>query len=737
MTSATLEPLANSTASTPARELELELDGMTCAACATRIETVLNRLPGVKASVNFATERARLFLERGAPGSEQLIDAVNRAGYGARAAIDVSMSAQHARQDAQYRHDCRVFAASALLTLPFAVQMAVMFSGAHHEWLPRWLQFALASPVQFWAGWRFYRGAWHALKGGAANMDVLVALGTSAAWLFSTGIMLLSLHDQPVYFEASAAIVTLVFLGKLLESRAKRTTAAALERLLHLQPRTALVESDGVAAEIEIAHIRAGALVIVRAGETIAVDGEVISGNSAVDASLVTGESMPVSKIVGSRVLAGTQNLEGSLRVRATGVGEHTQLAQIARWVQAAQGSKAPIQSLVDRVSAVFVPTVLVLAVLTFAGWWWANGAPGVALGNAIAVLVIACPCALGLATPTALMVGLGRAAQAGILIRDARALEQAAAIDVLAVDKTGTLTEGQPTLSMVETVSVRAQELLAIAASLEQGSQHPVARALLGRAKIDGAQLRAVAQFQSTPGQGVQGEINGERFLAGSARFCQQLGAPVDRQRVATMASGGHSVVVVATREKILGYLGFVDRPRATSLDAVRSLQSMHIDVIMLTGDSATTAAAVAEQLGIRRVHAEILPHDKQVVIDELKRQGQRVGMAGDGVNDAPALASANVSFALASGSDVAIASADVTLMRSDLRGVVDAIRLSVATVRKIRQNLFLAFLYNVIGIAFAMLGYLNPVIAGAAMALSSVSVVSNALLLRRWRPR
>jgi Cu+-exporting ATPase len=719
-----------------AHELDLELDGMTCSACATRIQKVLNRLPGVTASVNFATERAHVSLAGDAPPVETLIDTVSRAGYRARPASDPAMKAQRERQDVRFRHDVVLFAVSCLLTVPFVVQMVVMLATGAHEWMPRWVQFALATPVQFIIGARFYRGAWHALRGGSANMDVLVALGTSAAWLFSAGVLLLAGHDQPVYFEASATIVTLIFMGKVLEARAKRSTSAALEQLLHLQPRSALVERDGVATEVEIARIQAGDRILVRAGEAIAVDGEVIHGHSAVDASLVTGESMPVAKTAGSRVLAGTLNLEGVLHVRATGVGERTQLAEIARRVQSAQGSKAPIQSLVDRVSAIFVPTILVLAGLTFVVWWGISGSLQSGLVPAISVLVIACPCALGLATPTALMVGLGKGAQAGILIRDARALEKAASINLLAVDKTGTLTEGHPTVRELIPVAADAHQLIQTAASLEQGSQHPVARALLDRAKSDGIVLTNVSEFESVPGEGVSGMVGGARVIAGNTHFCANQGIAVDSQVMTTLASHGYSVVIVAAKDHVLGYVGIADIPRPETVPALRQLEAMKIQVVMLTGDHATTAAAVARELGIARYQAEVLPAEKESAIQTLKAEGLRVAMAGDGVNDAPALARADVSFALSSGSDIAMESADVTLMRNDLWGVVDAIRLSQATLHKIRQNLFFAFIYNVLGIPFAMSGLLNPVIAGAAMALSSVSVVTSSLMLKRWQP-
>lgn len=711
--------------------------GMTCAACALRIEKALNKLPGVSANVNLATERARVQLGAGAPGTDAILDVIRKAGYDAEELAGVSREAEKARHAQAYRRDRRLFWLSAALTAPLLLQMAFMFGGSHGEWLPRWLQWALATPVQFWIGRRFYIGAWNALRGGGANMDVLVALGTSMAYGFSVAVVLLKLHGQHVYFEASATIITLVLMGKLLEARARTRTSAAIEQLLKLQPARARVERDGEVVEAELASIVPGEVVHARPGERIAVDGEVIDGASAVDESMLTGESMPSEKKSGSRVFAATQNQSGALRIRATGVGARTQLAEIVRLVEAAQGSRAPIQQLADRISAVFVPVVGAISLLAFAGWWFIAGDFTQAWISAVAVLVIACPCALGLATPTAIIVGSGRGAQSGILIRNATALEQAGKIQVLAVDKTGTLTLGKPVVTdVVATAASDQDDVLRLAASLEQASEHPLAQAIVKQAGDRRLQLSAVAEFRAVSGQGVLGNIDGRLLGIGSPRFALEQNVAADSEITAGIARQGRTVLVLFADSAVLGYVGIADQPRPSSASAIAGLQEMRIEVVMLTGDNAAAAAAVARQVGIASIRAEVLPADKAAEISRLKATGKMVGMAGDGINDAPALAAADVGFAISSGSDIAIESADVTLMHNDLMGVVDAIRLSRATVAKIRQNLFLAFFYNVLGIPLAAAGLLNPVIAGAAMALSSVSVVANSLLLKKWRP-
>ena len=709
------------------RVVEFAVAGMTCAACSARLEKVLNRQPGMQATVNLASERARVRLA-GSADEAAVIAAVGKAGFSASVVDAETRTREKARRAAEYRDELRRFWIAVVLTLPLVAQMPFMFGEhGHANELPRWLQLALATPVQFWIGWRFYDGAWKALRGGGANMDVLIALGTSMAWGFSAIVTVFGL-PQHVYFEAGAAVITLVLLGKLLEARAKARTSEAIEALLRLQPKTARIERDGQWIEVAVDALMPDDVFMVRPGESIPVDGEVLDGASSVDEAMLTGESMPVGKQAGDRVFAATANGQGALRCRATGVGEHTLLAGIIRLVGEAQGSKAPVQRLADRISAIFVPVVCVIALLTFAGWWLYAGDFAEALVNAVAVLVIACPCALGLATPTAIMVGTGQGARAGILVRNAEALERAGRIAVLAVDKTGTLTEGAPRVTDIVAVEATADEALRLAAALEQGSEHPLARAILAQAGA--VDLPKVAEFEALPGHGVAGEVEGRRLRLGSPEWIGATGIA----RLEALQQAGKTVVALAEGTRVLALLAVADALRPTSRAAVARLRARGIRVVMLTGDNPATAAAIAHEAGIDEFRAGILPGDKAAAVNELKAGGGLVAMVGDGINDAPALAAADVGFAIGAGSDAAVEAADLTLVRSDLAAVDDAIELSRATLGKIRQNLFFAFIYNVLGIPLAAFGWLNPVVAGAAMAMSSVSVVSNSLLLKRW---
>jgi Cu+-exporting ATPase len=728
----------NTTTSSNSAVIDLPVTGMTCAACAARIEKTLNRLPDVKAAVNFATEKAHVEYPAASITPADLIAAIRKAGYDAQIPVAGGDAARKAERMAAYQHDLRLFIISALLTLPFFALMLYMLTGAHHAaWLPPMAQLLLATPVQFWIGSRFYVGAWHALRGGGANMDVLIVLGTSMAYFHSAAVVLLGL-DGHLYFEAAASIITLVFLGKLLESRARARASAAIEELIRLQPKTARIERNGDIVEIPVADLRVGDVFVVRPGEAVPVDGKVIDGSSSIDEALLTGESLPVSKTTGSAVYAATINAQGLLRCSATGVGAATALAGIIRLVEEAQGSKAPIQRLADVIAGVFVPVVVVIAVLTFTGWWWFSGDFTTAMVNAVAVLVIACPCALGLATPTAIMVGSGTGARAGVLIKNAEALEHAGHIDTLIVDKTGTLTQGKPAVTdLIASKGSNENELLRVAAALETGSEHPLARAILSLARERGIPAPAVQDFAAITGKGVRGLLDGNIVLLGSPRLLADSGLSFDTQQLAQLQDQGKTVVGVAHNKRVLGLIAIADPLRPTSVTAVAALQALGIKVIMLTGDNRRTAERIAGEAGISDFAAEQLPQDKAQHIAVLKQQGHTVGMIGDGVNDAPALASAQVSFAIGAGSDVAIHAADVTLMRSDLLGAVDAVSLSRATFRKIKQNLFFAFIYNALGIPLAAMGLLNPVIAGAAMAMSSVSVVSNSLLLKRWKPQ
>ena len=722
--------------------LQLSLSGMSCAACAARIEKVVNRLPGVEGNVNFAAETARVRYVPGLSEPAAIIAAIQKAGFTATPVVARDREADRLRKEAEFRAELRLFWISAVLSAPFLVQMIGMFSGgldasAHHaEWLPRWLQCLLATPVQFWIGRRFYKGAWSSLRGGGANMDVLVALGTSVAYFFSLVVVVFDRHDLHVYFEASASIITLVLLGKLLEARARARTSAAIEALLRLQPPTAWVEQDGALQEVPVERVVAGMVFVLRAGDSVPVDGEVLSGESSADEAMLTGESVPVPKKAGDKIFAATVNGDGLLRCRATGVGTETLLAGIVRLVEQAQGGKPAVQKLADRIAAIFVPTVVAVAVLTFAAWWWLGGELAPALVNAVAVLVIACPCALGLATPTAVMVGTGQGARAGILVRNAEALELAEKISVLAVDKTGTLTEGRPAVLDVRPMEgVAVNDLLAVAAAVEQASHHPLAKAVVDAAQASGVTWTLTDSVQASGGKGVSGRVAGRDVWIGSPEFLAGQGAELPPAVLQPLLEAALTPVGVAVDGKPWGALGLADPLRASSRAAVARLQALGVRVVMLTGDHPAVAARIAAEAGITEYKAQVLPGEKAAAVEALRGSG-RVAMVGDGINDAPALAAADVSFAIGAGSDVAIEAADLTLVRNDLNSVADAISLSRTTLGKIRQNLFFAFIYNVLGIPAAALGLLNPVIAGAAMAMSSVSVVSNSLLLRRWRP-
>ena len=717
---------------------ELQLTGMTCVACAARIEKVLNRMPDVSATVNFATEKARIEFDQQNTNLAALIAAVQRAGFDAHPVRD--LASEKLERAAAYREQRLQFVFSLLLTAPLLAEMIYMLPvwGTHtHGMLPIWVQALLATPVQFWIGKRFFVGAWHSLRGGGANMDVLVALGTSAAYFLSFAILVFKL-EQPVYFEASATIITLVLLGKLLETRAKGHASAALEALMNLQPKLAHVERGGKMLDIPVTEVKVGDIFLVRPGESVPVDGKVIEGSSSIDEAMLTGESMPKEKSANEKVYAATLNQRGLIKCQAIAVGTQTQLAAIIRLVEQAQGSKAPIQKLADKIASIFVPVVVCIAVMTFIVWWSLGSDFSTALINAVAVLVISCPCALGLATPTAVVVATGRAASAGILVKNATALEHAHKLAVLIVDKTGTLTTGTPTVTDLIPVLAKhsSNDLLQIAASMAQGSTHPLSRALLGKAQSQDLKLSATTSFNELAGNGLSAEINRTSYLLGSPTFIAGKNIKLNDEAILALQQQGKTVIVIASGDTLIGYIALADILRDSSTNAVKRLKNMGIHVVMLSGDNAATAQVIALQAGITEFRAEILPKDKAEHVQSFKTQGHLVGMVGDGINDAPALAAADVSFAMQSGSDIAIKAADITLMRNDLMSVADAIDLSRVALAKIRQNLFFAFVYNILGIPLAALGMLNPVIAGAAMAMSSVSVVSNALLLKRWKP-
>lgn len=739
-------------------EISMAILGMTCASCVGRVEKALAQVPGVQsASVNLATETARVQVLAGT-SRESLVAAIAGAGYEAAqaAGAPAPSSGGSAAQDkatpaspqaAAAERERRHLIIAALLSLPLALPMLGMFFDVHWA-LPGWWQFVLATPVQFWLGWRFYKAAWKAVRARTGNMDLLVALGTSAGYGLSVWHLLFTQPhhgEPPLYFEASAVIITLILMGKWLEARAKRQTTEAIRALQALRPATARVRhGNGHEAEVPVADVRVDDHVVVLPGERFPVDGEVLEGRSHADESLVSGESLPVAKEPGDKVTGGAVNAEGRLVVRTAAVGAESVLARIIRLVEDAQAKKAPIQRIVDRVSAVFVPVVVAIALLTPLGWGLATGDWTQATLNAVAVMVIACPCALGLATPTAIMAGTGVAAQAGILIKDAEALETTRTLRIVAFDKTGTLTAGKPELLAFRAADGDDAALLRQAAALQQGSEHPLGRAVVAAAAEAGDLPAPASDIRALQGRGIEGRIAGRRWALGSGRLMAELGVSLGAMSSEGEAEAGkgRSVSWLASEQdggwRLAGLLAFGDPPRPEAKQAIAALQSQGLRTVMVSGDNRGAALSVARALGIpdEDVRAEVLPADKADVVRELARGG-RVAMFGDGVNDAPALAAADVGFAMGSGTDVAMHAAGVTLMRGDPRLVADAIDVSRRTTRKIHQNLFWAFIYNIVGIPLAAAGLLNPVVAGAAMALSSVSVVSNTLLLRRWSPR
>jgi Cu+-exporting ATPase len=704
---------------------------MTCASCVARVEKALKRVPGVgSAEVNLATETATVSLAEGA-SPDSLIAAVRDAGYEARLAP--------APTPAKDKSGWPV-AIAAALTAPLLVPMIGGAFGS--DWmLSGWLQFVLATPVQFWLGARFYRAGWKAVRARTGNMDLLVALGTSAAYGLSVYMLVRHWEHEPhLYFEASAAVITLVLLGKWLEGRAKRQTTEAIRALQSLRPETARVLRAGHEMEIAAADLVLQDLVLVRPGERIPADGVVAEGRSHADESMLSGESLPVPKAPGDPVTGGAVNAEGVLTVRVTAVGAQSTLAKIIELVENAQAKKAPIQRLVDRVSAVFVPVVLGIALATVLGWGFATGNWEQAVLNAVAVLVIACPCALGLATPTAIMAGTGVAAKHGILIKDAEALETAHAIAAVAFDKTGTLTVGKPVLAAFEPFGVERSVALACAAAVQAGSEHPLAKAVLSAAR--GLELPRAEAARAIPGRGMEASVRGKRLVIGSGRWMRELNVDLSplAAKATELQAQGMTVSWLADltgTPAVLAAMAFGDQVRSEAEEAISQLRERGLRTVMLTGDNRAAAQAVGRRLGIDDVRAEILPADKASAVVALRTAERRVAMVGDGVNDAPALAAADLGIAMGSGTDVAMHAAGVTLMRSDPRLVAAAIDISRRTYAKIRQNLFWAFVYNVVGIPLAALGILSPVIAGAAMALSSVSVVANTLLLKRWKPQ
>ena len=705
---------------------DLAIEGMTCAACVTRVEKVLGRVQGVStAEVNLATNRARV---RAAPGVtfEILAAAVVKAGYGATPASAPAKAAPVPW----------ALVVAVVLTVPLLVPMAL----GHGYMLPGWMQFALAVPVQAGIGARFYAAGWTSLRLGSASMDVLVALGTTAAFALSVVAVVLAWPGEAhaLYFEASSAVITLVLLGRVLEGRARRQTVSAIAALAALRPETARIRREGADVEVQVAAVRRGDAVVILPGERVPVDGVILEGAGGVDESLITGESLPVAKAPGDKVTGGAMNGEARLLVAATTLGAESVLARIIRLVEDAQTGKAPIQRLADRVSAVFVPVVLGLAAATCGGWLLAGAAGTEAVINAVSVLVIACPCALGLATPTAIMVGTGVAARHGILIKDAAALEIAHAVTTVVFDKTGTLTEGRPDVTeVIPAAGWDRAAVLTLAAGLQRGSEHPLARAVLRAAS--GLAAREATGLHALPGRGIAGEIGGAGYRLGSRRLLEESGGAPGAMAAAEaeLGAAGHTVAWLMTADGgTVGLLGFADRIKPGAARAVSRLAAMGVTSRLLSGDSAAAAAPIALAAGIVDMRAGLLPQDKAAEVARMRGEGIVVAMVGDGVNDAPALAAADIGLAMGTGTDIAMHTAGITLMRGDPLLVADAIDLSRRTWGKLRQGLFWAMAYNVLGIPVAAMGWLDPTLAGAAMALSSVSVVLNALSLRRWRP-
>jgi Cu+-exporting ATPase len=722
-----------------------KITGMSCAACANRIEKGLNKLPGIySASVNLVGEKAAVEYDPREVTIEQMKAKIDSLGFTAHDLTDNKDRNQEKQvKEAEVNKQRFRLILSAVLSFPLLWAMVLHFFGimgnVGHFLNNPYLQLVLATPVQFVAGWQFYRGAYAALRNGSSNMDVLVALGTSAAYFYSIANVVRGVAE--LYFETSAILITLIILGKLLEATAKGHTSEAIKALMGLQAKTARVIRNGEEIDVMIEAVLVGDIIVVRPGEKVPVDGVIIEGTSTVDESMLTGESLPVDKKVEDPVVGATINKFGTFKFKATKVGKDTALAQIVRIVEEAQGSKAPIQRFADVVSGYFVPTIISIAVLTFLGWYFV-GDPGNfsrALINCISVLVIACPCALGLATPTSIMVGTGKGAENGILIKGAEHLENAHRLTAIVLDKTGTITKGEPDVTdIISLAHLNESELLQIAVSAEKKSEHPLAEAIVKFGQSRGILAADPERFTAIPGYGVEVFQGGNRILVGTRKLMRENNIIIDPliSQIESLEGQGKTVMLMSFEDQMLGLLAVADTIKEHSADAVVELKQLGIEVWMITGDNERTARTIANQVGIDNVMFEVLPEHKAQKVESLKQEGKVVAMVGDGINDAPALATADVGFAIGSGTDVAIEAADITLMRGDLGGIVAAIKLSKATMKNIKQNLFWALIYNSLGIPVAVAGYLSPVVAGAAMAFSSVSVVMNALRLKRFRP-
>ncbi|MDR7236020.1 heavy metal translocating P-type ATPase [Neobacillus drentensis] len=725
---------------------EFDITGMTCAACATRIEKRLNKLDGVvKANVNLALEKATVEYSRAVLSSGEIIKIVENLGYGAHIREDTKDIVDYRQKKIDKQTGKFIF--SAILSFPLLWAMVGHFSFTSFIWVPKmfmnpWVQFALATPVQFIIGKQFYVGAYKALKNKSANMDVLVALGTSAAYFYSFYLSLLSIgnmaHSVELYYETSSILITLIILGKLFEAKAKGRSSEAIKKLMGLQAKTATIERLGVEQQVPIEEVIVGDILHIKPGEKIPVDGKIVEGTSAIDESMLTGESVPVDKKMGDEVIGATLNKNGFLKVEATKVGRDTALAQIIKVVEEAQGSKAPIQRLADQISGLFVPIVVVLAVLAFIVWyvWVTPGDFASALEKMIAVLVIACPCALGLATPTSIMAGSGRAAEYGILFKGGEHLEMTHQISTVVLDKTGTVTNGTPVLTDVITNQIQTEEeFLSLVGSAEKQSEHPLAQAIVQGIKDKGISLMDVTEFEAIPGFGIKAKVDGKELLVGTRKLMNKFNIPVENayDQMNALEMVGKTAMLAAIDGQYAGMVAVADTIKETSKSAISRLKNMGIEVIMITGDNQQTARAIAAQVGIENVIAEVLPEGKADEIKKLQAIDKKVAMVGDGINDAPALAIADIGMAIGTGTDIAMEAADITLIRGDLNSIADSIFMSKKTIGNIKQNLFWALAYNTLGIPVAALGFLAPWLAGAAMAFSSVSVVLNALRLQK----
>jgi len=724
----------------------LKISGMSCAACAARIEKKLGKMEGVqKAVVNLASEKATVEYDSSLIKVQDMIKAVEALGYGAERAEEGGADREKEQREKEIRRLRLELIVSAVLSSPLLFAMVLMlFNADLPPFHDPYFQLAAATPVQFIIGFRFYKNAYFALRAKSANMDVLIAMGTTAAYFFSIynaffapmehGVMM-----KELYFEAGAVIITLILLGKYLEAVAKGRTSDAIKKLMGLQAKTARVIRNGEELDIPIEEVEVGEIIIVRPGEKVPVDGKILDGNSSVDESMLTGESLPVEKKAGDYVIGATINKFGTFRLEATKVGKDTALSQIIRMVEDAQGSKAPIQKIADKVSGVFVPVVIAIALVTFIIWYLVSGNLTSAIISAVSVLVIACPCALGLATPTAIMVGTGKGAENGILIKGGEHLEMTYKLDAVVLDKTGTITKGKPEVTDVIALgSMDDDEILRIASITEKSSEHPLGAAIYEKGKNDCGALPDPEEFEAIPGRGVMAIVEGKMIYIGTRKLMLEKEVDVGRADAiaAALEDEGKTAMLMAADGSLEAVIAVADTLKENSKEAIDELKKMGIDVYMITGDNKRTAAAIARQAGITNVLAEVLPENKAEEVDKLKKLGKKVAMVGDGINDAPALATADIGMAMGTGTDVAIEAADITLMRGDLMMIPAAIRLSRRTIRKIKQNLFWAFIYNIIGIPFAAFGLLNPMIAGGAMAFSSVSVVTNSLSLKRFDP-